>query len=85
MDKAAAGENMKAPGGKGEVISRESFERNPQGYFADLHAKEKNPNTEGHGMMKAPGGDGAGISRDAFEKNPQGYFSDLHAREKCNK
>ncbi|TKY50931.1 hypothetical protein E2542_SST22438 [Spatholobus suberectus] len=32
---------MKAPGGDGSYISREEFEKNPQGYFADLHAEQK--------------------------------------------
>jgi len=32
---------MKAPGRDGSNISREQFEKNPQGYFADLHAAQK--------------------------------------------
>ncbi|XP_034690250.1 glycine-rich cell wall structural protein 1.0-like [Vitis riparia] len=32
---------MTAPGGGGACISRDAFESNPQGYFADLHASEK--------------------------------------------
>lgn len=32
---------MKAPGADGSHISRKEFEKNPQGYFADLHAQEK--------------------------------------------
>ncbi|AES62808.1 MADS-box transcription factor family protein, putative [Medicago truncatula] len=35
------GDTMKAPGGDGSNISREEFEKNPQGYFADLHAAQK--------------------------------------------
>lgn len=32
---------MKAPGGVGAYISRAGFEKDPKGYFSDLHAKEK--------------------------------------------
>nr|KYP35849.1 hypothetical protein KK1_043086 [Cajanus cajan] len=32
---------MKAPGGDGSNISREEFEKNPQGYFAALHDEQK--------------------------------------------
>ncbi|KAJ1377704.1 hypothetical protein SESBI_48601 [Sesbania bispinosa] len=32
---------MKAPGGDGSYISRDEFEKNPQGYFAGLHAQQK--------------------------------------------
>nr|GMD26655.1 DUF4228 domain-containing protein [Ipomoea batatas] len=32
---------MVAPGGKGEQIPREAFESNPKGYFAGLHAAQK--------------------------------------------
>ncbi|KEH22918.1 hypothetical protein MTR_7g062320 [Medicago truncatula] len=35
------GDTMKAPGEDGSNISREQFEKNPQGYFADLHAAQK--------------------------------------------
>jgi len=35
------GETMKAPGGDGSNISREEFEKNPKGYFSDLHAAQK--------------------------------------------
>ncbi|KAI4313535.1 hypothetical protein L6164_026508 [Bauhinia variegata] len=33
---------MKAPGGDGSYIPRKEFESNPQVYFSDLHANEKN-------------------------------------------
>ena len=35
------GDTMKAPGGDGSNISREQFEKNPKGYFSDLHAAQK--------------------------------------------
>lgn len=35
------GPMMKAPGSDGSYITREAFERNPQGYFSDLHAEQK--------------------------------------------
>jgi hypothetical protein len=35
------GDAMKAPGGDGSNISREEFEKYPKGYFADLHAAQK--------------------------------------------
>lgn len=35
------GAAMKAPGGDGSYISRDQFEKNPQGYFAGLHAEQK--------------------------------------------
>ncbi|AES60091.1 hypothetical protein MTR_1g040140 [Medicago truncatula] len=38
------GDTMKAPGGDGSNISREQFEKSPKGYFADLHAAQKDNN-----------------------------------------
>ncbi|ONK60631.1 uncharacterized protein A4U43_C08F20760 [Asparagus officinalis] len=36
-----AGKMMKAPGGKGAVMGRDSFEDNPKDYFRNLHAQKK--------------------------------------------
>nr|VDD12370.1 unnamed protein product [Brassica rapa] len=32
-----SGPTMRAPGGNGRRISRNSFQKNPKGYFKDLH------------------------------------------------
>ncbi|CAH8308109.1 unnamed protein product [Eruca vesicaria subsp. sativa] len=34
-----SGPTMKAPGGNGRRISRDSFQKNPKGYFRDLRKK----------------------------------------------
>ncbi|KAG2307649.1 hypothetical protein Bca4012_083358 [Brassica carinata] len=34
-----SGPTMRAPGGNGRRISRNSFEKNPKGYFRDLRKK----------------------------------------------
>ena len=34
-------EMMKAPGGNGELIAREPFEKDPKGYFQELRRKGK--------------------------------------------
>lgn len=52
---APGGGAMKAPGGDGSYISREEFEKNPQGYFAGLHAAQKDnkDNVVGQGQGDA--------------------------------